>query len=622
MNWLINLLLHRSNDLSTFFIPNAYFFKRSLLQFHQIPLWNTFQFLSQPYLADPQSLIFYPPNYLLLLLPVEPALLILILAHLVLAGAGAYFLAKNQFKLSQLAAVFVALSFTLTPKIFSHLEGGHYTMLMAVAWLPWFTWLALKFVARPTLKHAALLALVAWPIYLNYINIAYFALLFFATYSLFYLFTHRTKFSFKQYAISYTLFTILFLGLIAPNLLAQLELSDFSTRKLMIFEYVAQPIWSFKLFLQNLLFPYRLTYLQFTTERILFPGIGVGVLAIVGWFSWRSKLRWFFISWIIFSLLFSLGRRIPFFIFFYQFFPLMKWMRITTRLWIISNLLIAVFAGFGLAKIRRKFNLKAAWLILSLSLFELIGVHIKIFSQPAQPELLPTSFYRLIAADQEPNFRTYCTTACFSLRQLGQLNLNSVSGNNPVQIASFVDYLQSAGGYQYWHYAPILPPYQSYGEQPQPSADMLGKMNVKYVASPYPLTDTAFQLLKSESGFYLYQNLSQQPVWLSQEGAVEIVRFSPNVIKIKVNTDAPDNLLTLSQQFYPGWQAVDQTGSRLPIINSKPFLSAPITPATTEVTFSYRPRYLTISLILLCTSLFSVFILVKWSGASKSTPKN
>lgn len=621
INWLTDLLFRRGNDLSTHFLPMAYFLKYTILESHQIPLWSSFQFLGQPYLADPQNFIFYLPNYLFVLLPIEPAFLILILVHLILAGIGAYFLAKNQFKLPLIPAIFAALAFALTPKIFSHLEGGHYTMLNALAWLPWFIHLAFRFIDQPSSKSAALLALFAWLIYLNYINIAYFALLFFAAYSLFYFFTRKTKLNFKPYAIGYMLFAILFFGLISPNLLAQLELSDLSTRKLMIFEYVAQPIWSFKLFLQNLLFPYRLTYLQFTTERVLFPGTFIGILALLGLFSWRNKIRWFFIGWIIFSLLFSLGARIPFFIFFYKFFPLMKWMRVTTRLWIISNLLIAIFAGLGLKKIWRQFNPKLTFLIISLSLVELIAVHVKIFSQPTQSELLPDSFYAPLRQDKS-YFRTYCTTACFSLRQLGQLNVNSISGNNPVQITSFADYLQSAGGYQYWHYAPILPPYQSYDQQPQPSGTILGKMNVKYVASPYPLIDKSFKLLQQESGFYLYRNLDQQSAWLSQSGQTQIVSFSPNTVKVKVNTDISDNLLTLSQQFYPGWQAVDQTGHRLPIIDAQPFMATKITPATTEITFSYYPHYFTISLILLCASLLSVFILVRWNGEWKFTPKN
>ena len=621
MNYLIDHLLHRGNDLSTYFIPHAYFFKRSILGFHQIPLWNTFQFLGQPYLADPQNFIFYLPNYLFVLFPIELAFLLLIFTHLVIAGVGTYFLARRYFKLPQWPTVFAALSLVLTPKIFSHLEAGHYSMLVAFSWLPWFIYTSLKFIDRPSPRQAALLALFAWLMYLNYINIAYFSLLFLGAYTLYAFATKSVKHPIKLYAVGYTLFAILFFGLISPSLLAQLELSDLSTRKLMIFEYVAQPIWSFKLFLQNLLFPYRLTYLQFTTERILFPGTFIGILALLGLFSWRNKIRWFFVGWIIFSLLFSLGARIPFFIFFYKFFPLMKWMRITTRLWIISNLLIALFAGLGLARLKHGFNPKLIFLIAFLSVVELIGIHVKIFSQPIQPELLPDSFYTPLREDKS-YWRTYCTTACFSLRQLGQLNLNSISGNNPVQITSFVDYLQSAGGYQYWHYAPILPPYQSYDQQPQPSGAMLGKMNVKYVASPYPLADKSFKLLRQESGFYLYQNLDQQSAWLNQPGQAQIVSFSPNTVKLKVDTDAPDNLLILSQQFYPGWQAVDQAGRRLPIIDTQPFLATKVTPATTEVTFSYYPHYLTISLILLCASLLSVVILVRSNGALKPTRKN
>ena len=112
-------LLHRGNDLSTYFLPHAYWLKRFILQNHQIPLWSPIQFTGIPYLADPQNYLFYLPNYLFLLFTVETAFIVLLTAHLIWAGLGTYILAKYHFKLTRSAAVFAALVFILTPKIFS-----------------------------------------------------------------------------------------------------------------------------------------------------------------------------------------------------------------------------------------------------------------------------------------------------------------------------------------------------------------------------------------------------------------------------------------------------------------------------------------------------------------------
>ncbi len=602
MQNIIRLLLYRGNDLTTHFISNAYFFKRSILDLHQIPLWSPFQFMGQPYIADPQNYIFYLPHYLLVLLPVEPAFLILIFSHLTWAGIGTYFLAKNQFHLSKLPSIFAALAFALTPKLFAHLEGGHYSMLLAFSWLPWFMLTAFKFTQKPSLKLACLLSIFTWILYINYVNIAYFALLFFASYTVYYFFAHRKNFPFKKFFILHSSFFILFLSLISPNLFAQLEFAELSTRKLMNFEYVAQPIWSFKLFLQNLLFPYRLTYLQFTTERILFPGIIIGALSILGFFNSKNKTRWFFAGWMVFSLLFSLGARIPFFIFFYKYFPLIKWMRITTRIWIISNILIALFAGVGIERLKRRFTPKMIYLIIFLSLAELSFVQYKIFGQPTQPDLLPQSFYRYLEQDPQSNFRTYCTSGCFSLQKLGELNINSLSGNNPLQLISYVNFLQTGAGYQYWHYAPILPPYQTLNQKPQPKSGLMGSLNAKYIASPYPLTDANFQLLESNNGFYLYLNTAHNSAWLAREGIAKVATYSPNKITAEVSTST-DNTLVLSEVFYPGWKAIDQNNHPLQIIDAHPFRAVNISPDTTKVTFSYWPSSLTITLPIFFTAL-------------------
>ena len=472
MNWLLN----RGNDLSTYFIPHAYFFKRSLMQLH-LPLWNPIQFTGLPYLADPQNLIFYPPNYAFMLLRVETAFILLLLAHLFWAALGTYFLASRQFKLSRLPAIFAALAFVLTPKIFSHLEAGHYTMLVAFSWLPWLL----------LTKNLIIVAVIAAFMYFNYIHIAYFALLFLCCYAVY------TR---KLYATRYLLFAGLFLALISPNLITQLKFAPQSSRSLITYADVAQPIWSFKLFVQNLFFPFFLNSPQLSTERILFPGIIIWALAVMGWFKFKSRDKYFYLGWLIFSLLFALGDRIPFFIFFYKFFPLMKWFRVTTRLWIITNLFLAIFAAMGLPK--------KSYALMLLSFVDIIFINWLIFQKPIPIDPTPASFYELIRQDTRPPFRAYCTTGCFSLQKLGELGIYSLAGNNPIQSQKFVTDLQTAAGYTYSKYTPVLPPYEVFDQKPQPNVSLMAQLNVKYVASPYALTDTGFTLVREDGEYFLY----------------------------------------------------------------------------------------------------------------------
>ena len=525
MQWVVNLLLHRGNDLSTYFLPHAYFFKRAILEFHQIPLWNSIQFAGYPYVADPQSLIFYLPNYLLVLLTVEVAFLILFSGHLVLMAWGAFLLARKVFKLQKLPAVFVALTFTITPSLFAHLEAGHYTMIIAFSWLPWFLSAAITFARSPSVKRAIIAAVLLWLMYLNYINIAYFAFLFFATYSLFHFIFHREKRKVKKIIISYSLFLISFVGLISPVLLPQLEIAPLSTRHLLSFNDIAQPLWSFRLFFQNLFFPYNLNHQQLSTERVLFPGIIVWILAALGWFRARQPDKWFFAGWIAFSLLFALGARIPFFMFFYKYFPGIAWMRVTTRLWIISNLLVAVFAGIGLQVLLKQRKIRTyIWILAIIGLGELLVLNNQIFSRPVQPDQLPEYFYEIIQRDPGKNFRVYCTTGCFSLRRLGELSINSLAGNNPVQLKTSTQAIADAAGYTYSGYIPILPPYPVFDSQPQPNSMKMANLTTKYIASPYQLNDLGFKLVDQQGEFFLYLNQHQ----LSPQG----FPYTPKSLKI------------------------------------------------------------------------------------------
>lgn len=601
MNWLIEILINRGNDLSTFFLPNAYFFKRSILGHNQIPLWNPTQFAGAPYVSDPQNYIFYLPNYLFLAFPVEVTFLLLIFTHLLLAGWGTYLLTKTIFNLKKLPALFCATLFPLSPMIMSHIEAGHYTMIVAFSWLPWFTLLAFKFFQKPTIKTIIYLSLVSWAIYINYINIIYFAILFFLSTATFYLITHLKKLNLKHYFLLLASYFLLLFGLISPVLLPQLELASLSTRNLITFSDVAQPIWGFKLFIQNLLFPFFLTHTQLSTERVIFPGLIIIFLSVFGYLKYKHKHKYFVFFWVIFSLLFILGQRIPFFIFLYKHFPLMQWMRVTTRMWIISNLFIIIFAGLGINWIFRSSLSKTKhkkiilFSLITFTLLELIIINYKIFSRPIQPNLTPQSFYAYLAKNMRHHERVYCVTGCLSLQKLGELNINSTAGNNPIQLANFVSYLQTAAGYSYKNYIPILPPYQVFDLKPQPNAEKLGNLNTKYIVSPYRLLDSRLKKITESQGYILYQNNHAKYAWLQDDGHVIKTNKTPNKIEISLETPI-NNQLVISELFYPGWKASDQNDNTLHISNTKPFRSINVDRSVRKVVLTYWPRSFTIGL--------------------------
>src|SRR5207247_927128 len=115
----------------------AEYLRASLWRYHQWPLWNAQMFAGQPFAADPLAGLWYPPNLLLLVLPLPFAFNALFILHLAWAGYGLFRLLRAE-GLSQGAAFLGGLAFMGTPKLMAHLGAGHVSLIFALAWTPWF----------------------------------------------------------------------------------------------------------------------------------------------------------------------------------------------------------------------------------------------------------------------------------------------------------------------------------------------------------------------------------------------------------------------------------------------------------------------------------------------------
>ncbi len=125
--WLWNL------DMPKIDYPLASFFHDALTQ-GRLPLWNDQLGLGYPLYAEGQIGAFYPPNWLIYLLPPLQALDATRVLHLTLAGTGAGLIAL---KLSggQKGAVLAAVAVVLSGGIVSKLEWTNF--VVAYGWLPW-----------------------------------------------------------------------------------------------------------------------------------------------------------------------------------------------------------------------------------------------------------------------------------------------------------------------------------------------------------------------------------------------------------------------------------------------------------------------------------------------------
>src|SRR5262245_38723645 len=121
------------------------------------PLWNPLLGNGTPLLANLQSAVFYPLNLIYLVMPVEHALTLSVILHLLLAGLSMYALAR-QLNLLPFPAMVSALAYMLSGYIVGRVQ--FIPMVNAAAWLPLVVLLAEKLATRRRFSDVLWLAVV------------------------------------------------------------------------------------------------------------------------------------------------------------------------------------------------------------------------------------------------------------------------------------------------------------------------------------------------------------------------------------------------------------------------------------------------------------------------------
>ncbi|MEW6235287.1 MAG: hypothetical protein AB1656_07865, partial [Candidatus Omnitrophota bacterium] len=111
-------------------------YTRSMLAAGQIPYWNPYTFGGAPFLANMQSAVFYPLDLILFLFPMEWFFGLSLILHLLLAGAGAYLLARRC-GASSFPSVFAGIAYGLNGFTMIHIPAGNHLTYAGAAWVPW-----------------------------------------------------------------------------------------------------------------------------------------------------------------------------------------------------------------------------------------------------------------------------------------------------------------------------------------------------------------------------------------------------------------------------------------------------------------------------------------------------
>ena len=138
-------------DHADYFQPLRWFTTEEL-KAGRLPLWNPYNASGEPWLANPQTGVFYPPAWLFLVLPFATAYMLHLLFHVVLLGWGAYLLFAR--KASKGAALVGAAALMFAGPTLSLLDISN--NLATYAWIPLVLWCALE---RAPVRGALALAL-------------------------------------------------------------------------------------------------------------------------------------------------------------------------------------------------------------------------------------------------------------------------------------------------------------------------------------------------------------------------------------------------------------------------------------------------------------------------------
>jgi hypothetical protein len=123
-----------TGDAFAYFTPYRDY-ANAALRAGQLPLWNPYLFLGVPFLANPQTAIFYPLHWPFVGLPAAESLLASLALHLWLAGLGAAVYMRRVARLGWLAALVAGLVWSLSGYLGA--RAGQINQASAMAWLPW-----------------------------------------------------------------------------------------------------------------------------------------------------------------------------------------------------------------------------------------------------------------------------------------------------------------------------------------------------------------------------------------------------------------------------------------------------------------------------------------------------
>jgi uncharacterized membrane protein YfhO len=341
-------------DVVEYFFWNAHFIKEQFLS-GNIPLWNPYYYCGHPFLANPQTFIFYPSTFFYIVFSPSWAFNLDTILHVYLAAMGAYYFVflVTQFRSAGLVA---GITYGLSGYFMDNIFAGHLTMVHTAALLPWmFYFIEKSYITKRKLFLAVCGLVFGLQILGGEPQNAYYTALFLSAYFFIRYFSVFRPFRFEsvyRFGIYFLLIPIIALGVSAIQILPSVEFMSLSDRAENTFEFA-----TFYSFPPRNLFTFLIpkpdidsSILNANWEFAGYIGIisiflaGIGVL-----FSTLRQYTLSFASMLLIALTIMLGHYTPIYHLYYKWLPLLSTFRIPSRCLIILVFSMAVLCGLGVS---------------------------------------------------------------------------------------------------------------------------------------------------------------------------------------------------------------------------------------------------------------------------------
>lgn len=136
-------------------IYDAYFYWKNYLYVSIregiIPFWNPYNFSGTPFLAHPNINIFYPPNWLFVLLPANLSFSYYFFIHIIIAAFSMYYLVRSY--TDRWGAMASAITYAFGGFFAARIYAGHLEYVDAASWVPLVFALSKNFIINISTKN-------------------------------------------------------------------------------------------------------------------------------------------------------------------------------------------------------------------------------------------------------------------------------------------------------------------------------------------------------------------------------------------------------------------------------------------------------------------------------------